>query len=221
MTGNTVAAGIGVAQSNWEQVFRRGAVIPVFICGMLFSKCGIYTAERRRFDQFPALLYALEALLLGVFMLLGQRVHLDRLADLSLLDYLTLVSFPSFAMGLQNALHTHFGPFNLHTTHVTGTLARLADEFAQFLIWFRERTRHAKPNRLKRVILVCRREQKLRNVIALASVWVFYATGALIGALLKENWHLVSLLCPISVLLAFTGIVLWNPAVLWPVGRAS
>src|SRR5689334_24573067 len=69
---NTVVSATGLTQDDWGQFFRRGAAIPVFVGGMLFSKCGIYLAERRRISFLPALLYFFEALLLGFFVLLGS-----------------------------------------------------------------------------------------------------------------------------------------------------
>jgi len=46
MTGNTVVGGAGLVENNWSVAFRRIAAIPLFVLGMLLSKCGIHIAER-------------------------------------------------------------------------------------------------------------------------------------------------------------------------------
>ena len=211
MTGNTVVSATGLTQDDWGQFFRRGAAIPVFVGGMLFSKCGIYLAERRRISFLPALLYFFEALLLGFFVLLGSW---PKPGNLSLARYFLVVALASFAMGIQNAMHTHFGPFNVHTTHVTGTLARFTDELAQFLIWFGERWHPVRRKRLKRIFAVSWRQTKLRNAVILAGVWGCYYFGAGVGAFLKQKWNLLCLLCPIALLLLLTAGDLWRPAAL-------
>lgn len=217
MSGNTVALAVESIQHRWAVFFARGAAIPLFVLGMLLSKWGVYLAKRRHFSRLPALVYALEALLLGLFVLIGIH-HMsesgDKVQSQPMLTYYVLIALPSLAMGLQNAMHTHFGPFNLHTTHVTGTLAKFTDELAQFLVWFWERTRGRMKRRVKKVLALSMRHESLRNAVVLAFVWLFYLMGGAVGVLLKKEWGLFSLLIPILLLVVFVGADLRRPTVL-------
>jgi len=216
MTGNTVVGGAGLVENNWSVAFRRIAAIPLFVLGMLLSKCGIHIAEQRQLRRLPALLYFLEALLLGFFIIIAQNLAGKDPGRLSLQAYFAVLTLPAMAMGLQNATHTHFGPFRLHTTHVTGTLAMFADEFAQFLIWFGQRLSRSPRRRVKRILAVSSRQPRFRNAAIIGIVWVCYFIGAVMGALLKHTWQLSSLWVPVSFLVLLTAEDLRNPASLDP-----
>ena len=199
MTGNTIALGVGWAQGDWNLFFRRGAAIPVFVLGMILSRWAIHVAKRMQMSLLPAVIYALEALLLMLFIVIGMDTVIEgKVQTDSLLRYSLLVALPSLAMGLQNAMLTHFGPYDLHTTHVTGILAKFADECAQFFMWFRDRTRGRNKLRLGKVLAVSWRQATLRNALTLGIVWLSYAIGAGSGALLMLEWKLLALAFPIS-----------------------
>jgi uncharacterized membrane protein YoaK (UPF0700 family) len=151
-----------------------------------------------------------------IFIILAQNVAGKDPGRLSLQAYFAVLALPAMAMGLQNATHTHFGPFKLHTTHVTGTLAMFADEFAQFLIWFGQRLSRSTRRRLKRILAVSSRQPRFRNAAIIGIVWACYFIGAVMGALLKHTWQLSSLWVPVSFLVLLTAEDLRNPASLDP-----
>ena len=216
MSGNSIALGLGSAKADWSLFFRRGSALPVFFLGMLLSRWAILVAKRAQISILPTVMYGLEALLLGLFVVIGRdtmlegKVHTD-----SLFLYYLLVALPSIAMGMQNAVLTNFGPFDLHTTHVTGTLAKCTDECARFLMWFRDRTRGRKKSRFAKALAVSWRQITLRNAAALAGVWLCYVIGAGMGAFLKLKWELLALLFPISFLVLLVTANILRPFIRW------
>ena len=203
MSGNTIAIAVEPTQGKWDLFFRRGAAVPFFVFGMLLSKCAVHWTERQKFRYLPAVVYGAEALLLGLFVWLGADRVSGGEVNAPLLEYYFLLALLSLAMGLQNTLHTHFGQFNLHTTHVTGTLAKFTDEIAQFLFWFTERARAGR--RLGRILVVSKRQRAFRDAAVLGAVWLCYAGGAFAGALLLQSWGIFSLTVP-AFLLVFLAV---------------
>jgi uncharacterized membrane protein YoaK (UPF0700 family) len=213
MSGNTIAVGIGLAHSDWESLLRRGAAIPVFVLGMLLSKCALYATARRPAPLLPSFFYILEALLLGIAVLVGNGISSAATAQSPpALHHYLLVSVLSVAMGLQNAFHTHFGPFNLHTTHVTGTLAKLTDELAHFLVALPERNRRRSLTDNGLPTAAAPEKKHLRNAAMLAIIWLCYLAGAATGGFFERNWQFSSLLLPMTFLLFRSGIELIKTA---------
>jgi uncharacterized membrane protein YoaK (UPF0700 family) len=112
-------------------------------------------------------------------------------------------------MGLQNATLTHFGPLTVRTTHVTGTLADLADELVQYLMWLKGHTGSA--GRFFDAVRASRAQPSFRAVCLLAGAWLSYAAGAVLGAFLKGAWQLLSLVIPLTLLSVISLLLLCTP----------
>lgn len=82
--------------------------------------------------------------------------------------YYLLVALPSMVMGLQNA-----------------TIADLADELVQYLVWFKEHTGSA--GRFSHAVRASRAQASFRAACFLAGVWLGYFAGAALGAFLELN----------------------------------
>ena len=115
MTGNLVAVGRAATHGGAMQMLRSLVPIVGFFAGLV---CAASWTRRRRNHWQPL---ALEALLLVMFGLLPGPVPLWTAA------------IPAFAMGLQNATLTRAGRLSVRTTHVTGTISRLAESLAQLI----------------------------------------------------------------------------------------
>lgn len=93
-----------------------------------------------------------------------------------------------FGMGIQNALVTQISNAIVRTTHLTGLFTDLGIELSQLFFYRTEEAR-----------------LKLQNSIQLRLfIIVFFAAGAVVGAIFYTEWKLYSLLIPIGVL--FIGI---------------
>lgn len=108
MTGNTVLAGIALAERNWELAGQRFLPLIAFFVGAMLARLLLRLAHRA---WVPLILEA--ALLAGVgFLPLGREAEL---------------MIAALAMGLQASAITHFGSAAVSTVVVTGTIARIAD----------------------------------------------------------------------------------------------
>ncbi len=108
MTGNTVLAGIALAERHWQLAGQRFLPLIAFFLGAMLARLLLRLSHR---PWVPLLLEA--ALLAGVgFLPLGRETEL---------------MFAALAMGLQASAITHFGGAAVSTVVVTGTIARIAD----------------------------------------------------------------------------------------------
>ena len=115
MTGNTVLAGIAVAQHDYLRTWHHIAPLFCFFAGAMFSRLLLRLAHK----SMPSLL--IEAALLA------------------LVDFLPIageskVMIVALAMGIQASAVTHFAGSAISTVVVTSTLARTA-EYALDRIW--------------------------------------------------------------------------------------
>lgn len=108
MTGNTVLAGIGVAQHDYAKAWHHIAPLFCFFAGAMFSRLLLRLTHR----SAPSLV--IEAALLASvdFLPLGPEWK---------------VPIVAIAMGIQASAVTHFAGSAISTVVVTSTLARAAD----------------------------------------------------------------------------------------------
>lgn len=132
MTGNTVLAGIALAQLDGRQTWHHVAPLGAFFLGAMFSRLLLRLSDSPRSS-----LIAEAAVLAGVgFLPLAPEIA---------------VLIVAFAMGIQASAITHFGRAAISTVVVTSTLARAADA-ALDLLWRGEP--EALPTILNRRLLV-------------------------------------------------------------------
>lgn len=108
MTGNTVLAGISVAEGHYATAVFRFIPLIAFFLGAMLARLLL------RLFHKPAIPLLIEAALLAVigFLPIGPEPSLMMAA---------------LAMGLQASALTHFGSTAVSTVVVTSTLARIAD----------------------------------------------------------------------------------------------
>ena len=108
MTGNTVLAGIAVAQGHWLDAWRHLAPLIAFFAGAMISRLLL------RLLRAPTASLIVEAALLAVvgFLPVGPEVA---------------VLIVAASMGVQASAITHFAGSAVSTVVVTSTLSRAAD----------------------------------------------------------------------------------------------
>jgi len=108
MTGNTVLAGIALAQGGWLDAWRHLAPLVAFFVGAMISRLLL------RLLRAPTASLIVEAVLLAVVGILPVGPE-------------AAVLIVALAMGVQASAITHFSGNAISTVVVTSTLARTAD----------------------------------------------------------------------------------------------
>lgn len=108
MTGNTVLAGIALAEAHYELAVLRFIPLFAFFLGAMIARALL------RLLHWPAIPLLAEALLLAIveFLPVGAEAR---------------AMIASLAMGLQASALTHFGGAAASTVVVTSTVARIAE----------------------------------------------------------------------------------------------
>lgn len=115
MTGNTILLGIGLASAQLLRAAFYGAIIGVFVAGVLLSRALL------QLGAAPWLALSLTAVLHVVCSFVDKRWAALLLA---------------LAMGMQNAAATRFGSVSLNTVFITGNLQKLGEGLVAWL-WAR------------------------------------------------------------------------------------
>ena len=131
MTGNTVLAGLALAQGEWLRALQRAATVATFFGGAMLGRFLLNLAGNR-----PAVPLAVESTLIAIAAFVPG-------ADVEILII-------TFAMGVQTTALTRFKGVALSTVVMTSTIARLAETAADRLIrgFGRAAPRHGVPNSL-------------------------------------------------------------------------
>jgi uncharacterized membrane protein YoaK (UPF0700 family) len=173
MTGNLVAIGRAAARGGTANALRSAVPVAGFFAGLLCA--ALWTGARRRHWQPLA---AEAVLLIGVGLAPGPLP-------------VWAAALPAFAMGLQNATLTRAGRLSVRTTHVTGTISRLAESLAQVV-----RTGTRKPR---------------ERVLFLSGLLLAYLCGAVCGTVALEKLTHFALLIPAAALGCWFAIALHAP----------
>lgn len=170
-----------------------GAVLS-FMLGAMVSAILINLARRRGWRSRYALPLLLEALLFGVFGLMGAT-----LAGVDGLFIPATVTLLCFTMGLQNAVITKISGAVVRTTHLTGVITDLGIELGKLVYWNRSDPAEATP-------VLADRER----MATLGAVIACFLLGGVLGALaFKHVGYLATL--PLAALLLLLSVVpVWD-----------
>lgn len=185
MSGNTVSVVLHAVDGQALEVLHRGVPIPAFFLGLLTGELVLEAANRRRRRRIVWRSLVIEAVCLSAFILLGFTLCGPRPGTYphSAAVFVLMTSLAALAMGVQNASLRRVGAVTIFTTHITGTLTKLANDLAEYLFWFRDRTRGRLAQRLAPTLRLSVRQTAFQAVILLSGLYLSYALGALAGAL--------------------------------------
>ncbi len=159
MTGNTVLLALAIGQGEVMAALRSTLALIAFSAGAAGGAMVLRRGRAR--GEWPAIVtasLAIEALVLAVFAALWQVPGVAGRADALLL---VLIALSGLAMGIQAAAVRHLGVPGVASTYITGTLTSLMAELVTG-----SATRHLR---------------------LLASVFLVYGAGALIGTVLQAR----------------------------------
>jgi uncharacterized membrane protein YoaK (UPF0700 family) len=132
MTGNTVLAGLAIADGQWLKAAQRVATLGIFFAGAVLGRTLLNLSGNR-----SAVPLAIEA----AFTLSAALLAPVSAAEIALI---------TFAMGIQTTALTRFHGVALSTVVMTSTMARLAETVADRLLrgFGRRAPRHGMPSGL-------------------------------------------------------------------------
>lgn len=175
VTGHFVFLGEAIAESNIHYALISILYLLCFLMGSFVSNFVLEIADAKNRPGLHVLPILLEiGLLILVLTSLWWRFPLT-------LQVMSLI----LAMGMQNALVTQISNAIVRTTHLTGLFTDLGIELSQLFFY---------KTRFERLRL--QSSIQLRLFIIL-----FFGAGALIGALLYQQWQLKAMMLPITTLL--------------------
>jgi uncharacterized membrane protein YoaK (UPF0700 family) len=214
MTGNTVSMARHIAELDWTGVVRRGWPIVAFVSGLMLGAF-IYEAEKRRKIQVPfPLTIGLEALLIGIFIAAGIGSNFK--ADIPPQPagkFFVMVALLAIPMGMQNVAIRTVGGLNVYTTFVTGSLVKFAESLSQYLFWLRDRTHGRFRSRILKVLRVTPRQVTAQRAALTSGLWAIYLTGAVCGGFALQQWRLLAMLAPFTLLASIALYGVFRPLV--------
>lgn len=204
MSGNSVAAGIGLGQNNWPMFILRLWPVFTYLLGLIFGRSLIEVGARLRVSRIASAAFACEVIALTAVDLdgkgSGNAPHTEW-ASIALL---------AWAMGMQNAALTRFSSLTLHTGFVTGTLLKFAEQLVKYGSWIWDES-FANRTPIIRALRLSARQESFRLSCLLMSIWIGYVLGAAVGAWGRSFAGTRGLAVPILCLLLLIGIDLRTP----------
>lgn len=214
MTGNTVGMAREISLLDWPGVVRHGWPIATFVFGLMLGAF-IYEAEKRRSIPVPfppAIL--LEAILLGIFIAAATGTNFK--ADIPpqpAAKFFLMVALLAVPMGIQNVVIRKVGGINVYTTFVTGSLVKFAESLSEYLFWLRDRTRGRFRVRILKALRVTPRLVTAQHAALTFGLWVIYLTGGVCGGFALQQWRLLAMLAPFTLLASVALYGMFRPLV--------
>ncbi len=204
MSGNSVALGIGVAQLQVYEAFRRFWPVLFYVAGIFVCRLLIEIGARNSFTRIASIAFAME-----IALLVPASFPAFQTSTGGLLPF-ELVALLALAMGVQNGALTHFSSLTLHTGFVTGTLVTMGEQLTRFLTWVYDQIRSGETVGAG-LWRQAWHQIALKRGVFLGLVWCMYVVGAMMGAVAQARWSLRSLLIAMAILLGMIALDLYKP----------
>jgi uncharacterized membrane protein YoaK (UPF0700 family) len=203
MSGNSVKFGVAAGHGNLSAAAPAGIAVVLFIAGVAIGTVAAELAARRRIRSIAAIVLTLQAALIAAFMLYGRTVLIgNQVNDRSLDGFYVLAALAVVSMGMQTAALRQLAGRTISTTYVTGVLTSLTQEAANYAFWLHDgRQRDERHSFLSRALELGSRNDSRARILLLASVWLAYAAGAVVGSFSDRQVKLWALLIPLAILL--------------------
>ncbi len=196
VTGSATQLGHGIGARDAGQAMFFGFILLTFLVGAALSAILTETARRSGWRSKYILPIGLEAVLLGLLMLLLS----SRGKPTGGTDLYQAVALASVAMGLQNATITKISGAVVRTTHLTGIFTDFGLEGVQYLFWWGDELAKKRHARVGRLLKVSRRHPAALRLVLLFSIAGSFGFGAILGTLAFSRWSVLSLIAPIAFL---------------------
>jgi uncharacterized membrane protein YoaK (UPF0700 family) len=200
---------------TFTQVLLFAGLVFSFWIGALLS--GFMTELSRRAGRTSIYLFPIlaEALLLALFAVLAWRVGWD-VSPNDPLTQLLLGSVACMAMGVQNATITIISGSVVRTTHLTGVLTDLGIESAQYILWYRDKTRLRRLDRRMRMVFVSSRHPTIQRLVLLVLIILSFLLGTFMGTVGFVYAKPYAMLLPVALLCwaVFTSLRVQVPQIL-------
>lgn len=204
MSGNSIALGIQSFHHNWPEALIRFWPVITYVAGLLLCRVLLEFGARRNIRRIATVTLALEILLLALVCFARPQATAITLPAAASIGILAL------AMGIQNGTLTHFSFITVHTGFVTGTLVKMAEEFARYMAWLWDATSGSRPG-WRDILRASLHEGSFERSMLLAGLWLAYVAGALSGAFGNSVASLKSLMVPVLSLVVVIGLDLRMP----------
>lgn len=182
MSGNTTQTGLMVGQFNWLVAARDFLPIPFFVLGVF---AGTLIGESGSGRRPPWRL-----LLVTVMGLLALAIAVTALEPIDEVS----IALASVAMGIMNTTITRLGGQPVSLGYVTGSLNNVGRSLA--LSWKRAPVPNAEGPQ----------DTHLRRAAVLASLWLSFLVGAMLGSAATFRLQIWTLLPPIFLMLVIAGL---------------
>jgi uncharacterized membrane protein YoaK (UPF0700 family) len=195
MSGNTVEGGLGLLKGT--DALRTLLTVLMFVVGAVLSSILHVLGKRGRLRAPVALALLAEVALLCGWVVVAHGSELGGNGSSFPVQYHVALSLGALAMGMQNASLTQVGPVHAFTTHVTGTITKLAESAVDALFWLKDERSSARGTLWKRAW----GQKDVKTAAIMLGLWTVFLLGAIAGGLLEMRVHVASLLLPAAVLL--------------------
>lgn len=195
MSGNTVAMMLHVASGNWRETWRHLEPVIVFFLGICAGLALTDILAALRVSRMFAIIAGTELVLLVIFLVLAHPVRQ------------WMVVWPACAMGIQNAMLRRVGHHRVRTTFITGMLTNTAQGLVDAIRAIAARSGEAR--------------EKLAEFAFYGGIWLCFAGGGILAALIALGHGAVALLLPICGLITLIAYDLVSPVTKTPAGQAS
>lgn len=202
MSGNSVAVGIRAAAQNWPEMLHRFWPVAVYVVGLLLCRILLEIGARDRIRAIASVAFAAE-----IVLLFPACLATSTQAGANPFTYIALLAL---AMGIQNAVLTHFSSLTIHSGFVTGTLLKFTEEFTKFLTSVFDQRKNAGSS-LKTAVARSSKQKPFRLAVWLAFIWILYVIGASCGTFGHYRIRLQSLAIPIAGLAALMLVDRYRP----------
>ena len=185
MSGNTVGLMLHVASSNWREAWRHFEPIVAFFCGIVLGLALTDALQQTKIDRMFAVIAVAEAALLTAFFFVAHPAEQ------------WMVVLPAGAMGIQNAMLRRVGHHRVRTTYMTGMLTNCAQGLVEAVAAKLGKREDAR--------------EKLKDFFLYGGIWLAFALGGILGAILQLQHGSVALFLPIGGLAALIVYDLFEP----------
>jgi uncharacterized membrane protein YoaK (UPF0700 family) len=207
MSGNTARLGVDLGRGHFASALPLAGAVALFVAGIAGGTALAEVTARRRVRSVAAVVLALQALLLGGFLVYAEVAFdghaLPRRAGA---DFYLTSALAVLSMGVQLSVLQQVAGQTVRTTYVSGILTGFAQQAVNWLFWIRDgNTRDDRHSYLSHVLGLGGRSEARVRTLLLASVWCGYVTGAVVGSATDDHWGAWALALPLALLAA--GIV--------------